>query len=149
MKSRHLRVMATTCFAAAPAVGIAVAQPVRTMAPVDLAVSPGVYSGQTIRMTGIPCVDDPDGGFVCIKLTGGRVLMVRAEFLGTTGRDIPLHVIRNCKGTANLDRQECRFVVSFAVPAKSEQHTMPLEDRGTIPLTILKVRELNLHARSR
>ena len=54
-------------------------------------------------------VDDPKGGYVCVKTVGGQILRVQAAALGTkTDTVLAERLLGDCKGTANLKRASCR-----------------------------------------
>lgn len=93
--------------------------------------NPQPYMKKLIRLGPINCVNDPSG-FACIGIIDGRALKIDAVGLGIkTPQAIAEKLIGGCKGSANLERNACRFMADF-VP-QSFRKMMLETDAGSRP----------------
>ena len=126
--------------AAAIAVGApasAAAQEGETVRIRDLTTTPRTYLGREIRLdAAVGCVDTPAGGFTCLAQVGGQMLKVESSVLGPkTPLGVTERLLGDCKGTANLTRPGCQFLVRLkATTAYKEFVETPA---GSVPITIV------------
>lgn len=114
----------------------------------QLAEAPKDYVGRTIVVSGIGCVDDPKGGFVCIATVGGRAVRIEASVLGAkTRQEIAERLIGACKGLGSLSRPACR------VDAEIEPRNVITETietpGGRMPGVLIATAEIDLYAPKR
>jgi hypothetical protein len=78
----------------------------------DLADNYFTFKNRSIRLSRINCVDPGGAGFLCVAIVDGRAIRIEAFSLGAaTAQSIADDLIGACKGTANLQRDKCRFDV--------------------------------------
>lgn len=138
--------MKTTAIALAALAGIATAhaaeQPVGLK---QLADAPKSYVGRKITVSGIGCVDDPKGGFVCLATVGGQAVRIEATVLGgKTKSPITERLIGDCRGTANLTRPACR--VDVEIEATTGYRDVVQTASGTLPVSVLVSPRIDMFA---
>lgn len=72
--------------------------------------NPRAAIGENVRFGRVACVDPGGAGFICLAKVGGRVLRVKADYLGASSpQSVAELLIGDCKGTINLDNPVCQF----------------------------------------
>lgn len=105
---------------------------------------PDVYLRRKVRVSGIPCVDDPKGGYVCSKAVGGQILRIQAEALGTrTDAMIAERLLGDCKGTANLKRAACR--VDAELEPSNAKRDVTDTPGGSMPITTIEAPDVDMY----
>ena len=106
---------------------------------------PGAYVSKRIRVASISCVDDPKGGYVCMRTVGGQILRIQAEALGAgTEMGIAERLLGDCKGTANLQRTACRVDAEIE-PSSGKRDVMDTPG-GSMPVTIVEAVDIEMYA---
>lgn len=105
---------------------------------------PDVYLRRKIRVPSIPCVDNPKGGYVCMKSVGGQMLRIQAEALGTrTDAVIAERLLGDCKGTANLRRAACR--VDADLEPSNGKRDVTETPGGSMPITTIEAPDIDMY----
>lgn len=108
----------------------------------DLLHSPTKYIHQRLRLSNLPCVDDPKNNFICIKRDGGRLLKIDGLILGVaTSVEIAELLISDCTGTLNIDRSACVFDVEFIPETVAPE--IVSTDQGNIPMIHIFTRQID------